>query len=192
MTALGELIGIDERTVLVLGQELDVERGQPDVGNALVHRAGEILVVVDTGVTEAFRAALREAMDRVGPWSRVLVLTTHGHPDHVGNNDLADGLGVPVEHWVPAPDLDQMRDPASYWVRAFERVEGWRRCPLPQSRAPRWCRCSGRTGPSRRAPAPTRSVRWSGSGSARRASPAGPSPTARSACCAARVTVPGT
>ncbi|MFE5767565.1 MBL fold metallo-hydrolase [Streptomyces sp. NPDC056485] len=133
MAALGESIGIDERTVLVLGQELDVGRGQPDVGNALVHRAGETLVLVDTGVTEAFRAALREAADRVGPWSRVLVLTTHGHPDHVGNNDLADELaeeyGVPAEHCVPAPDLDQMRDPDAYWVRAFERVEGM--APLP-------------------------------------------------------------
>ncbi|MGW1771080.1 MBL fold metallo-hydrolase [Streptomyces sp. NPDC002104] len=111
MTALGDLIEIDDRTVLVLGQGLDLGRGQPDVANALVHRAGATLVLVDTGVTEAFRAALREAAARVGPWSRALVLTTHGHLDHVGNNDLADGLGVPAEHWVPAPDLDQMRDP---------------------------------------------------------------------------------
>lgn len=124
MTALGDLIEIDDRTVLVLGQGLDLGRGQPDVANALVHRAGDTLVLVDTGVTEVFRAALREAAARVGPWSRALVLTTHGHLDHVGNNDLADALGVPAEHWVPAPDLDQMRDPVGYWVRAFERVAG--------------------------------------------------------------------
>ncbi|MFI6150374.1 MBL fold metallo-hydrolase [Streptomyces sp. NPDC051109] len=137
MAALGELIGIDDRTVLVLGQELDVERGQPDVGNALVHRAGDTLVVVDTGVTAAFRAALREAMDRVGPWSRALFLTTHGHPDHVANNDLADELGVPVEHCVPAPDLDQMRDPDSYWVRSFERIAGAAPLPPPALAGPR-------------------------------------------------------
>lgn len=136
MTALGELIGIDDRTVLVLGQELDVERGQPDVGNALVHRAGDTLVVVDTGVTAAFRAALREAMDRVGPWSRALFLTTHGHPDHVANNDLADELGVPAEHWVPAPDLDQMRDPDSYWVRSLERIAGLAPLPAPALAGP--------------------------------------------------------
>ncbi|MEU9233664.1 MBL fold metallo-hydrolase [Streptomyces subrutilus] len=129
MTALGDLIGIDDRTVLVLGQGLDVEHERPDVANALVHRTGETLVLVDTGVTAAFRAALREAADRVGPWSRALVLTTHGHLDHVGNNDLADELGVPAEHYVPARDLDQMRDPASYWVHAFERVDGV--APLP-------------------------------------------------------------
>ncbi|MFD4240281.1 MBL fold metallo-hydrolase [Streptomyces sp. NPDC058525] len=134
MTALGDLIEIDDRTVLVLGQGLDVEHDQPDVANALVHRAGDTLVLVDTGVTTAFRTALRKAADRVGPWSRVLVLTTHGHLDHVGNNDLADELGVPAEHYVPALDLDQMRDPLSYWVRAFDRIAG--SAPLPAGRWP--------------------------------------------------------
>ncbi|EFL13571.1 MBL fold metallo-hydrolase [Streptomyces sp. C] len=135
MTVLGELIGIDERTVLVAGQALDLARGRPDVANALVHRTGDTLVLVDTGVTEPFRAALREAADRVGPWSRVLLLTTHGHLDHVGNNDLADVLGVPAEHYVPAPDLGQMRDPVAYWVRAFERVAGLGVLPGPPREA---------------------------------------------------------
>ncbi|OLZ63745.1 hypothetical protein AVW11_20165 [Streptomyces amritsarensis] len=131
MTALGDLVEIDDRTLLVLGRELDLAPDQPDIGNALVHRAGDTLVLVDTGVTTPFRTALRTAADRVGPWSRALVLTTHGHLDHVGNNDLADELGVPVEHCVPARDLDQMRDPESYWVRSFERV-AWA-APLPAS-----------------------------------------------------------
>src|SRR6478609_4265165 len=58
MAALGELIEIDDRTVLVLGQELDVSHDQPDAANALVHRVGDTLVIVDTGVTTAFRTAL--------------------------------------------------------------------------------------------------------------------------------------
>ncbi|MEH6372774.1 MBL fold metallo-hydrolase [Streptomyces sp. KLMMK] len=135
MTALGDLIEIDDRTVLVLGQGLDVEHGRPDVANALVHRVRDTLVLVDTGVTAAFRAALREAAERVGPWSRALVLTTHGHLDHVGNNDLADELGVPVEHYVPALDLDQMRDPVAYWVRSFERITGLAPLPAPPALA---------------------------------------------------------
>ncbi|CAM5295519.1 hypothetical protein SAVIM338S_00371 [Streptomyces avidinii] len=141
MTALGDVIEIDDRTVLVLGQELDVEHDQPDVANALVHRAGETLVLVDTGVTTEFRGALREATALVGPWSRALVLTTHGHLDHVGNNDLADELGDaeggggggggPAEHYVPALDVDQMLDPAAYWVRSFERIAGLAPLPAP-------------------------------------------------------------
>ncbi|MDQ1513908.1 MAG: hypothetical protein QOC59_1750 [Microbacteriaceae bacterium] len=135
MTSLGDLIEIDDRTVLVLGQELDVARDQPDVANSLVHRTGDTLVIVDTGVTTPFRAALLAATRKVGEWSRALVLTTHGHPDHVGNNDLADELGVPVEHYVPARDVDQMLDPASYWVRSFSRVAGVVPLPAPPSLA---------------------------------------------------------
>ncbi|MEU8776980.1 MBL fold metallo-hydrolase [Streptomyces sp. NPDC048606] len=135
MAALGDLIEIDDRTVLVLGRELDLDHGRPDVANALVHRAGDTLVLVDTGVTTAFRAALREATRRVGPWSRALLLTTHGHPDHVGNNDLVDELGVPAEHYVPAPDLDQMRDPVAYWARSLARVAGVVPVPDPAGAA---------------------------------------------------------
>jgi glyoxylase-like metal-dependent hydrolase (beta-lactamase superfamily II) len=118
--SLGDVLEIDDRTVLVFGQELDVAHDQPDV---------------DTGVTTAFRAALKGAVDRVGPWSRLIVLTTHGHPDHVGNNDLADELGrernVPVEHYVPARDLPQMLDPATYWIRSFSRIAGVAALPAP-------------------------------------------------------------
>ncbi|MFD0526067.1 MBL fold metallo-hydrolase [Kitasatospora arboriphila] len=192
MTALGDLIGIDDRTVLVVGQELDVAHARPDVGNCVVHRTGSTLVVVDTGVTEAFRAALRAAVDRVRPWSRALVLTTHGHPDHIANNDLADELGVPVAHYVPAPDLGQMRDPALYWVRSFERIAGTAPLPPPLRSPTRCCRCSGRCGPSGRRPGRTRNCHWSGSGSARCASRGGPSPAGRSASCAPGATAPGT
>jgi glyoxylase-like metal-dependent hydrolase (beta-lactamase superfamily II) len=59
------------------------------------------------------------------------VLTTHGHPYHVGNNDLADELGVPVEHFVPARDLDQMRDPSAYWTRSMARLAGVVPLPAP-------------------------------------------------------------
>ncbi|MFD9569257.1 MBL fold metallo-hydrolase [Streptomyces sp. NPDC059982] len=131
MSPLGDLIEIDAATVLVLGQELDLAHGRPDVANTLAHRTGDTLVLVDTGVTPAFRDALREAAARVGPWSRALVLTTHGHPDHVGNNDLADELGVPVEHYVPALDVDQMRDPVAYWLRALRRIAWAAGLPAP-------------------------------------------------------------
>lgn len=134
-TPLGTTVEIDDRTVLVTGQELDVAHEQPDVGHALVHRTGDTLVLVDTGVTEAFRAALKGAVDRVGPWSRLLLLTTHGHTDHVGNNDLVDELaaerGVPAEHYVPARDLAQMAHPVTYWERAFAGISGVAPMPAP-------------------------------------------------------------
>lgn len=63
---LGEIISIDDRTVLVLGQELEFDKDQPDAGNAIMHRVGDTLFLVDTGVTTAFRDAVTRAIDRVG------------------------------------------------------------------------------------------------------------------------------
>lgn len=121
--SLGRVQRIDDRTVLVLGQELNVDAKQPDVANALVHRAGGTIVIVDTGVTTAFRDALKAAVNDVGDAERLLLLTTHGHTDHVGNNDLVDEIaaerGITAEHFVPARDVGQMLDPVDYWTRAF-------------------------------------------------------------------------
>ena len=126
---------IDDRTVLVTGQELDFEKGQPDVGNALLHRVEDTLFLVDTGVTTAFREALTRAIDQVGPWHKLVLLTTHGHVDHVGNNDLPDewaaDRGITAEHYVPARDLPQMLEPTRYWESTFDRVVGVAPLPAP-------------------------------------------------------------
>ena len=124
--ALGDIIEIDRRTLMVTGQELVLAKGQPDVANSLLHLADRTLFLVDTGTTEAFRDALSAAATQLGTWDKLVVLTTHGHVDHVGNNDLADRLaadrGATVRHLVPAPDLAQMRDPLGYWTTAIQRV----------------------------------------------------------------------
>ena len=133
--ALGDIVEIDGRTVLVLGQEVDVDKGQPDAGNALVHRVDDTLFLVDTGVTNEFRAALIRAIERVGPWHKLVLLTTHGHVDHIGNNDLPDELAstkdITVEHYVPVHDLPQMVDPLHYWKATFDRVVGVTPWPAP-------------------------------------------------------------
>ncbi len=132
---LGRIQRIDERTVLVLGQELNVDAQQPDVANALVHRAGDTIVIVDTGVTTAFRSALKVAVNDFGDARRLLLLTTHGHTDHVGNNDLVDEIaaerGITAEHFVPARDVGQMVDPVDYWTRAFDPIVDLTPFPAP-------------------------------------------------------------
>ncbi len=137
--ALGDIIEIDDRTVLVVGQELDIETSQPDAGNALLHRVDDTLFLVDTGVTTAFREALTRAVDQVGPWRHLVLINTHGHVDHVGNNDLADewheSRGISVEHWIPARDVEQMLHPTGYWEATFDRIVGVSPLPAPPNLA---------------------------------------------------------
>ncbi|WP_433503583.1 hypothetical protein ACQP04_28310 [Pseudonocardia halophobica] len=47
MSRLGEIVGIDDRTVLVPGQELDIAHDRLDVATALLHRVGDTLFLVD-------------------------------------------------------------------------------------------------------------------------------------------------
>lgn len=135
--ALGSTIRIDERTVLIVGQELNVAAGQPDVANVVLHRVDRTVFMIDTGATTVFRRALKEALDLVGPFDQLTVLITHGHPDHVANNDLADELaaerGIVTEVLVPAADLPQLRDPLTYWTTSFDRLAGL--APLPAAPA---------------------------------------------------------
>jgi glyoxylase-like metal-dependent hydrolase (beta-lactamase superfamily II) len=126
--AFGEVVEIDQRTVLIQGQELNAPKGQPDVANSILHLTGDTLFLIDTGVTQAFRDALNAAAHDIGGWRHLVVLTTHGHVDHVGNNDLPDQLaaehGATVRHLVPAKELAQMRDPLGYWTSSLRRLVG--------------------------------------------------------------------
>lgn len=123
----GEALAVGDDTIVVFGQELRVEAAQPDVANAVVHRAGRTLVVVDTGASPAFRGPLADAARQLAPWSSVLLLTTHGHLDHVGNNDLIDELAIgagDVRHFVPAHDVAQLTDPGGYWTANLGQLAG--------------------------------------------------------------------
>jgi glyoxylase-like metal-dependent hydrolase (beta-lactamase superfamily II) len=127
---LGEQIEVDSRTRLIVGRELDIAARQPDVCNVIVHRTGDTLVIVDSGLTSIVRDAIRAAAGELGPWSKLLLLTTHGHPDHVGNNDIVEELGAEldpadVQHYVSAYDANQYRDKGiSYWTTNLGRVAG--------------------------------------------------------------------
>jgi hypothetical protein len=65
--AIGDVVEIDKLTELIVGQPFDEAALQPDVANAILHRAGETLVLIDTGVTEAFRLPLLESAERLRP-----------------------------------------------------------------------------------------------------------------------------
>ncbi|CAM3956435.1 MBL fold metallo-hydrolase [Smaragdicoccus niigatensis] len=127
--ALGDQIQIGPLTRMIVGQELIMAAGQPDVCNVIVHRTGELLVVVDTGATSVVRDAIRSIADDLRPWSKVLLLTTHAHIDHVANNDLIHELGAgldpaDVQHYVSAHDAAQYPASVGYWVTSMSRVSG--------------------------------------------------------------------
>ncbi len=130
--AFGEAVEIAERTLLVGGRPMDFQKLQADVAAVLLHRAGDTLYIIDTGATEDFRQPLREAIDRLAPFKRVVLVNSHGHPDHVGNNSLIDELGVrEPEHYIAQADLALMADDEGYFERAFGGASRYLPLPFP-------------------------------------------------------------
>ena len=84
--------------------------GQVDIANVVLYKSGTTLAVVDTGGTVEFTAYLDSAAAQLAPYEEVLLVTSHGHADHVGNNAWVDTLGVPVTHLMSAHDIAAMRD----------------------------------------------------------------------------------
>jgi cyclase len=64
------------------------------VNNAGIVVGSESVLVVDTAATERRARALRDAVDRLAPGRRRIVVSTHHHGDHTFGNHLFDGPGT--------------------------------------------------------------------------------------------------
>jgi glyoxylase-like metal-dependent hydrolase (beta-lactamase superfamily II) len=117
--AYGDVLEITPDVRLIIGRPLDAASGEVDVANALLYNSDGTLVVVDTGGKAGFVPFFDEAAGQPAPFDEVLLVSTHGHADHVGNNAWIDTLGVPASHYMSAHDLNAMRDPVGYFANGF-------------------------------------------------------------------------
>ncbi|MDZ7731812.1 MAG: MBL fold metallo-hydrolase [Acidimicrobiia bacterium] len=116
------MVELGPSTRMLVGRALDLSAGEIDVANAVVHREGDELFVVDTGATADFRAALVSLCRDLAPSTPVAILTTHAHADHVSNNTLLDDLDVASKrHFVSGPDLATLHDNNAYFARGLCR-----------------------------------------------------------------------
>jgi len=111
----GDVLAITPNLQFVTGREIDLANNEIDIANALLYKSGTTLVVIDTGGTAGFVQYLDEAAQKLRPFQKVLLISTHGHADHVGNNAWIDTLGVPATHLISAHDLAVMRDQVGYF-----------------------------------------------------------------------------
>lgn len=117
--SFGDIVEIAPNARLVIGQPLEASIKQPDIANCLMYKAGATLVVVDTGATTSFIPLLNKAAEQLRPFEAVLLINTHLHVDHVGNNGWIDTLGVPARQYISAHDLVLMHDQVAYFANRF-------------------------------------------------------------------------
>lgn len=84
----------------------------PDLPTVVVYRSGPTAYLLDSGVGPEQREAIRTLLKEYdGQLDRVVLLNSHGHLDHLGNNDVLGEVahGLETGHYFPRdgrPGLD--------------------------------------------------------------------------------------
>jgi glyoxylase-like metal-dependent hydrolase (beta-lactamase superfamily II) len=106
----GDLHEIAPNLVVIEGHHPHAVWEDPDLASIAVYRGERTLYLLDTGVGPDQRAALLRVADQLGGAEEVLLLNSHGHMDHLGNNDVLAGIpAVRRRHLIPRaarPALD--------------------------------------------------------------------------------------
>ena len=119
-----EVVEIKHNFYLVVGRHLNLSKREADVANALLYKNNDILYIIDTGALENFGRKLKEVCLKLAPYERIVLLNTHGHGDHVGNNNILEDLQAQEkEHYISTHDITMMRDNLSFFEHDFKRLE---------------------------------------------------------------------
>jgi glyoxylase-like metal-dependent hydrolase (beta-lactamase superfamily II) len=113
--SFGDVVEAAPDVRMVVGREIDLKKNEIDIANALLYKSDTTLVVIDTGGTSGFVQYLDTAAKQLMPFDKVVLISTHGHADHVGNNAWIDTLDVPATHYISSRDLVMMRDQVGYF-----------------------------------------------------------------------------
>lgn len=105
---------------VIEGRELIMKK-QGDVAQIVLHCRDGILTIVDSGAYPEDRRAILKAAAELGEYSKVVLINSHGHADHVGNNDVIHELQASeVEHYIPAKDYPNLCDQAGFFLNLME------------------------------------------------------------------------
>ncbi len=113
----GDVLSVADRTLMIVGTPLNFVKGQADAGNIVLHADGEHLYIIDTGAMDHYRPVIREAAESLRPFNHVVLINTHNHIDHNGNNDVI--FEIPADshrHLMSAKAIESLRDQAKYFA----------------------------------------------------------------------------
>lgn len=118
----GTIVEIAAEARLIVGRPRNMATNTCDIANVVMCKVGTTLLVIDNGATHEHRSYLDKAADELRPFTDVVLVISHGHADHTGNNGWIDTLGVPARAYMSDHDLSTMRDQVSVFTPMFEAL----------------------------------------------------------------------
>jgi glyoxylase-like metal-dependent hydrolase (beta-lactamase superfamily II) len=119
-----QVIKLGPSTRMIIGKPNDLRSNEPDVGNIVLHRAGDTLYIVDSGALESYRPVILRTARELGRVKTVYLFNTHAHTDHIANNDLL--WQIPADtHILLMPRLTKQfaSSIAEYYARGTGRIQ---------------------------------------------------------------------
>jgi glyoxylase-like metal-dependent hydrolase (beta-lactamase superfamily II) len=116
----GELHPLAEDLFVIEGRHPTAVWQEMNVPNIAVYRVGDTLYLLDTGVCTPQRDSIRAAVRRMGgSFARLVLLNSHGHGDHVGNNSLIHEIPArEKQHFISEQARDFLQ-PEAFFTAAF-------------------------------------------------------------------------
>ncbi len=93
--------------------------GPKDCPNVVVYQAADRMYVMDSGAGPVIRASIIEVMQEAGPLQTFTLLNSHGHADHVGNNDVIKIAQAREKHHYFSISGLSLLDPVPYFTDLF-------------------------------------------------------------------------
>lgn len=116
---VGTLHEITADLVLIEGRHPHTVWGDPDLPTIAVYRRGPRLYLLDSGAGTEQYAAILEVAGRYPGIEEVLLLNSHGHVDHLGNNHVLQAIGAARRrHYLPRASRPAL-DHAAFFARMY-------------------------------------------------------------------------
>ncbi len=116
---LGDIVPLANNLWLIVGD------GPKDFPNVVMYRAGDRMYVMDSGAGPVIRASIIKVMQEAGPLQTFTLLNSHGHADHVGNNDVIDVAQAKEKHHYFSKAGLALLDPVPYFTDLFLRLSAY-------------------------------------------------------------------
>jgi glyoxylase-like metal-dependent hydrolase (beta-lactamase superfamily II) len=116
---LGDIVPLANNLWLIVGD------GPKDFPNVVVYRAGDRMYVMDSGAGSGIKASILKVMQEAGPLQTFTLLNSHGHADHVGNNDVINMAQATEKHHYFSKAGLALLDPVPYFTDLFLRLSAY-------------------------------------------------------------------
>ena len=118
----GDIVRLSNDVIVVEGRIPFTILFQTDTANALLYRSGGTLYIMDTGATPFFRKRILAAAEMLRPFGKLVLLNSHGHPDHTPNNSIIHEIAAKEKRHLISEKSWPLLDYESYFLANYREI----------------------------------------------------------------------